>query len=390
MILKPIRRVVAGLILLTLALAAYSTVRIALADCFFRQGSEQSIRRATYMAPGNPEYLKGLARVDRAAAFDALRSAVSLSPDDAGLRVDLALAFETRGDFRDAEESLARAIQLDRTFAPRLALADFYFRRHEPEKFWPIAKSALAVSYGDNSILFRECWAFSSDGNTILANAIPARSEIHLQYLNFLLAEGRLDAAAQVAPSVLAGANQDRVACLLQYCNRQLEAGRGEDAAAVWNGLIDRKLIPHRADGDFRLPAIGGFDWRIFEPAGVYVDPDGPLALTFTGKEAESAELLSRYVMLLPHRKYLLAVEYDSTGIPAESGLQFLLPPLRLAADLPGGQDGEKAWQFQFTAGDASLARLILIYRRPLGTVRLHGSVAIQKIALGLASEDLP
>ena len=119
-----------------LAYAGYWTVRIAAADWMFRLGTPPSIRRAIRLAPGNADYLSGLAQVEPAGAVGDLRMAAALSPADAGLRIELGLACEEHGDFPRAEASLLAAVQLDRTFAPRRMLAEFYFRRREAEGFW--------------------------------------------------------------------------------------------------------------------------------------------------------------------------------------------------------------------------------------------------------------
>ena len=56
-------------------------------------------------------------------------------------------------------------------------------------------------------------------------------------YLNFLIEENRLTAAAPVAGRVLEKADAGSVAGLLNYCDRSLESGREEEAWAVWKGL---------------------------------------------------------------------------------------------------------------------------------------------------------
>jgi hypothetical protein len=299
-------------------------------------------------------------------------------------------------------------MRLDTGYAPRWALSDFYFRRGDAGKFWPVTKVALAMSYGDVAAPFHNCWALSSDAPTILERAIPERPEVLREYLDFLLSEGRLDAAEPVAAKVLASADPDAVPSLLHYCDRQLEKGRGEQALLVWNGLARRKLIPHSelspgaglVNGDFNTPESGhGFDWRLSMPEGVYADrTSAGLTLTFSGKQPEDVELLSQYVPLPARGRYTLTVRYAVSGIGAESGLTCTLA-LADGRDLLGGRrflrggegDGPTAATqnipFQTPEG-AALGRLVFGYHRMLGTTRIEGSITLQKFALTLGPED--
>jgi len=274
-------------------------------------------------------------------------------------------------------------------------------------------KAALAVSYGDVSAQFRNCWALSSDPQLILERAIPDRVEVLRQYLGFLLNEGRAEAADAVAGKLLGRADQDSAGTLLSYDDRLLAAGRDREALAVWNGLIQRKLVPYAplaagaagvpVNGDFRLPGLeAGFDWRVSSPDGIYVDRAGNppvLLLSFSGKQPENAEILSQFVPLLPDRAYTLAVRYRVAGIAAESGLMCSLVAGNGAANgkdllsgqglLAGGSESDIERKIPFrTPARTTLARLVFGYHRMLGTMRIEGSLTLQKFTLFLSPEE--
>lgn len=399
-----------GLVALALiATAFYWTVRLARADWLFLTGNSINIQQAIRLAPGNPEYYSGWAQVDPARAVDILEKAVALNPIDWGLRIELGLAAEQQEDFPKAEAGLLKAMQLNAGFAPRVVLSDFYFRRQDAEKFWPVVRAALATSYGDVSAQFRNCWALSSDPHTILEKAIPDHPVVLRKYLDFLVNEQRLDAAQPVAGKVLAHADEDSAGVLLNYCDRLLVAGRDREALIVWNGLSERKLIPYGelaaggkdvpVNSDFRLPGLGtGFDWEVSAPDGIYLSRAGTppaLMLSFTGKQPENAEILSQYVPLAPRRHYVLSVRYSVAGIGAESGLMCSVgaaknPDLLNGQGLlPGGAEGEVEHRIPFETPDkVTLGRLILSYHRMLGTVRIEGSVVVRSFALTLLPED--
>jgi len=328
--------------------ALYWTVRVARADWLFVKGDAASIRQATRLAPENAEYAGALAQLESDRAVDILHGAAARNPLDGGLRVELGVAQERHGEFAGAERSLVEATRLDRGFGPRAALADFYFHRHDTERFWPAVKEALAVSHGADWEQFRQCWSLRDDAQTILDRAIPDRPHVLRFYLDFLLHEGRLDAATPVARLVLARADRESAPSLLNYCDRMLEKWRGNEAKVVWDGLVARKLV---------LESGRGFDWRVASGAGFRVERSaGGWTIEFSGRQAESVEILSRYVTLDPHRRYAL-------NCPSESGLKCELL-------LPDGRDG------------GTLGRLVLAYRREPGTTRLEGTVQVSEIGL--------
>jgi hypothetical protein len=344
--------------------ALWWTVRLERADWLFVKGDEASIRQAMRWAPGNAEYASALAEAEPGRSAEILNEAEARNPLDGGLRLELGLAKEQRGDFAGAERDMREAALLDRGFGPRAVIADFYFRRRDAEKFWPAVKAALAVSYGDVWAQFRECWALSSDAGTILERAIPDRPIAMRLYLDFLLSEGRLDAAVPVAARVLASGDKGAAPSLENYCDRMLEKWRGADALAVWQALVERKWIAESGRG---------FDWRVPARQGIHVEHVGRgWRINFSGQQAESSEILSQYEPLVPNRRYVLT----TSGIGSESGLRcgVLLADGR---DLLGG--GSMAFQ---TPENVSLGRLVLAYRRVPGTTRFEGSIHMQELAL--------
>ena len=257
----------------TMGTGLYWTVRIELSDWVYLKWNAKTIRRAVALAPGNPEYYRGWAEIEPEGAVAALEKAVELSPGNSILWIALGEAAEEKGDYRLGEASLIHAMELDNNFAPRWVLSDFYFHRGDAEKFWPVVRAALAVSYDDVSGLFRNCWSLSQDAPAILRRAIPDRQDVLRQYLQFLLREKRMPAAAPVAERVLARAGAKDSEALLYYCDSLLEAGQGGPALAVWNELNARKLLPYGrlaaetgrslTNGDFAAPNFNaGFDWR--------------------------------------------------------------------------------------------------------------------------------
>jgi len=392
-----------------MATGLYWTLRIELSDWVYLKWNPRAIRRAVSLAPGNPEYYLGWSEIEPDRAVVALEKAAELSPANSTLWIELGQAAEEKGDYGKGEASLLHAMQLDNNFAPRWVLSDFYFHRGDAEKFWPVVKAALAVSYDDVSALFRNCWSLSQDAPTILERAIPDRQKVLRRYLEFLIREKRMEAAAPVAERVLARAGAEDTEALLNYGDYRLEAGQSGPALAVWNELNERKLLPYAplaakmgrslTNGDFATPNFNaGFDWRFTPPEGIYVERVGKppaVFVSFTGQQPEDCEILSQYVPVLPNRDYVLSVRYRATGIPAESG-----PLCRVLRGnggdllhegglLPGGSEGDADRAFRFaTPADTTTVRLVFGYKRMRGTVRIEGSVILREFKLALEPED--
>jgi len=176
-------------------------------DWLFVKGDAPSIRQAIRLAPGNAEYYSFLAQAEPDRAVEILKEGVALNPLDSSLRLELGLAAQQQGDFPNAEINMLDAMRLDTGFGPRWALSDFYFQRRDAERFWPVVRAALAMSYGDVSAQFRNCRALASDPQTILER--PFRTARRCgEVSGFSAGRGPLDAADPVADKVLASADK--------------------------------------------------------------------------------------------------------------------------------------------------------------------------------------
>jgi|CZKX01.1.fsa_nt_gi tetratricopeptide (TPR) repeat protein len=136
-----------------------------------------------------------------ALALSALERAAVLNPLNSSVWIELAGAAEAHNDFRAAESSLLRAVKLDKTFAPRWLLAEYYSRRHDQAHFWPAVRAALATSYDDVTPLFDLCWELAPEPRVIQDRALPDRPDVWRQYFDFLLSKNRLDAADGPSPT---------------------------------------------------------------------------------------------------------------------------------------------------------------------------------------------
>jgi hypothetical protein len=398
-------RIIGALIAVLCGYACYWSLRWAIADYVVRNLSRSTIEYALRLAPGNPDYFLRLAQTEPQLALFALQRATELNPLGSTAWIELAGAAEERNDFRKAESSLLRAVDLDKTFAPRWLLAEYYFRRRDQAHFWPAVRAALATSYDDVAPLFDMCWDFAPNPETILDRALPSRPDVRRQYFDFLLARNRLDAADAIANQVMQHAGPETVPSLLLYCDRLLEKNEVSRAVETWNLLAAKHLLNYSAlaprqgvcltNGTFaKAPLSRGFDWRVSTPDEILYrrDVSSPgLRFDFSGKQPEHCELLSQFVPVEPAKEYRFVVNYETGDLEGDPGIGWRVVDVRGGADLLRGtghmmasERREKAEAYKFhTPAGARLVKLVLTYDRSPGTVRVEGSLSLRNTDLG-------
>lgn len=404
-------RLITGLgALAALAFASYWSARVGYADHIFLKDSPEMVSRAARLIPGNARYHARLADFLELSGKDPvpeLETAVALNPRYSSALIRLGLHAERKIDFERAERYLLDAARMDSQFVPAWTLANYYFRRGDPERFWSWTRRALLMPSGDLSPLFRLCWNFSQDATAILERAIPNEAGIRSQYLQFLLAENRLDAAGPVAQQMVGDGSHRNLSdarVLLVYCDRLLDNRRVSEALSLWNSLCRAQFLPYAellperglsiTNADFGIaPLQQGFDWRVSSIPGISESrAESPSALNFifSGKQPESCEILSQPLALLPARKYQYLWEYRTSNINPATGLRWKILDADTGADLVNQSPSlsHSGWtrdRIVFsTPARLKLARLALIYQRAPGTVRIEGSLSLRKVALEL------
>ncbi len=374
---------------IVLTVAAYWTIRLALADQLFRANSLESVTRAARLAPGNAQYFRLLAEHRQAEGKDPepeLAEASRLDPLDSAMWIRRGLEAEFDGDFARAETLLLQAARVDKLFDPRTTLANYYYRRNNAEQFWRWTRAALDIGYGDLRPLFRLCWGMSGDPEVIRSRVLSPDRKVLRDYVSFLIEENRLDAAEPIASQLAGAATSEDAGVLLDFIDRR-------PLVSVWNSLCDRGVIPFSplvvdrplTNGDFRfVPTSRGFDWRVPQSPdinAVRLDPHA-LRIDLSGRQPEHCELLAQFVPLPATRTCRLGFTYQTAGFPAESGLQWRI----LAAATPSLSSGDwKHVELTFSTREAELARLELRYDRAAGTSRSEGSITVRDVELECA-----
>ena len=393
-----------------LGCAIYYSARVAVADSFFRQDTPESLAQAVKADPGNAAYHQLFAEHLESLGRNAIQereTAALLSPLDSHYWIDLGAEAEVHGDYPAAERYYLKAASVDRKFAPRWALMNFYLRRHEEAPFWQWAHKAMEMAYGDSSEIFRLCWLMTDDKASI-ARKIPQTDYLRLEYLRFLMGDGHLDAAVPVALDAAERATPSDVNLLLEFCGRAM-AVNPEAAMQVWNDLSRRKLLgstnapfarldPHAGaivtNGAFAaVPLEMGFDWHLSRSDGVSVSTTAGAgaSVELTGEQPQAVTVLNQWIPVEDGKTYRIEYQYSAEAdgpLTAQqaSGLAWEIEnPLTGALlargeNLKSGVNGATG-HVDFKAAGIALAMLSLRYERAPGTVRREAKFTIQKVA---------
>lgn len=402
-----LQRFSAALILVATLFCLYWSVRLGWANWLNEKRILQTNIKSVELAPGNSDYIASVAEQLELSGEDGSayrRRAVTVNPLDSGNWIRLATAAEMRNQFQEAERDLLQAFKVDRQFEPRWALANYYLRRGETARSLDWARKTLEFGGGNLYAVFQLCWNATANGDEILDKVIPRRTEVLVQYLQYLDGIGKLDYASQAVRELLPIADVEQRPAVMNHCGRCLDANRVDDALVAWNGLIDRKLT----DADRIDPEAGrslvnanfsreitglGFDWRIPRIDGIVVEQlanGSGIRVIFSRNEPENCSILAQYVALIPHRRYRFRFQYEASSMGV-AGTRWVVydattKSVLLTAALTGQTEGEHTMETQFqTLSRTRLARIELRYDREPGTVRPEGSTRFSHLELGFA-----
>lgn len=385
-------------------------VRFAVADLLARRNQAESTRLAMRWMPVNGAYPAQLANeiyaTDPAAAKSLLQRAVGLNRYDASSWIQLGLLSEAGDDLPGAEKALLQAGSVDATFLPSWSLANFYFRRENPARFWDWAQKAAQMEPGDATPLFRLAWYVSPNAGEIASRLQIKETPLAGQFVNFLMAQGDAKAVREAASQLLTANSEAQT--LLGVCDWLIANKRPDLALPLWNGLAARgqisyaPLAPANAvtNGSFaKSPISQGFDWHLKTVEGVSsflnVSPNA-LGFEFSGNEPDGFLLMDQTAPVEERRNYALAVQYSTTGIPPGSGVQWLVTEDRSGAVLArtgslSAEQGGEAYACFAAPDGAAFVRLSLLYQRQPGTVRVEGKLALKEVRLtGATAEHCP
>ena len=352
---------------------------------------------------------------DNPAVDAGILRALALNPRYTEAWIARAAREESQGRIAEAEQDYLAAERMDHMYKPAWALANFYVRQNQLDRFWLYARKCLEVveprrlepaSY-DPSPVFDLAWHVTQDAPAIRRNLIPPRHFILSDYLNYLAEHNLLDAGADTGADLAEYADPGDNYVLLNFCERLINFAKGPQAVRIWNamaahGTIHGELLDAAngrslTNGGLKRPFERvGFDWSLPHTDGMaqsHFLETGEIRCEFSGDQPEGALALYQNLPVVPGAVYRLGFRYRTSDMDHADGLKWQLWDYAGQHILPTAcrLTPQKNW----TAGEAafsipkgvSIVRLGLVYQRASGSTSVKGSATFSSFSLreGLA-----
>jgi Tetratricopeptide repeat len=327
----------------------YLVTRQAIGAWYFRKHSPQDIQTAIEWDPGNPEYYDALATLTHlyssANPADVVRlseKAAQLSPYNADYWADLGAAYEWAGRNTDALRAFTRARALFPN-SPEInwKAANFYVRtRRTSEALAALQKVLLEDGTKERQVFVLAVNA-TNDNQEILDQMLPWRALVIIDYLNFQIETGRMEAADQTWATLLELKLPFDLARSYPYLDALIQRRDVDRLTAAWAALCTRfpqdvcarQSSPNLiTNGDFAFaPLNGGMDWRVIQVQGAAVSDDASVGVTgskslridFDGKQNLDYGHVLQYVPVTPNTAYSFSAQMRAQGITTDSGPRF-------------------------------------------------------------------
>jgi tetratricopeptide (TPR) repeat protein len=384
-------------------------VRDSVASRLASSGEPQGIRQAVALDPGNARYRNRLGeyflfserRPDLAVA--QYQFAASLNPHIAEYWLDLASAYFSTGAFDQQQQALERALEVDpHTPSTSREVANAFFSRGDSQKALKIYRVLLETDPWNTESTLEICWQGTHDID-LMSEVLPPTPNVHLVFLNQMIAEQRGDEASQVWSRLIALQKPFDPALAkpyLEYLIAQQDINR---ALAVWTdlGRVNASFRPYLPSGGNLVVNSGfekkilnmGFDWSYVANPHAVLGADSSefhsgshsFSVTFNG-DAVANVGLSQLIPAEANSSYDFTAYAKAEDISTASGPQLAvsdahtMTPLVLTEELQGTTDWKRL-NGSFRTGPNTNLLSVRILRVP-GTERITGKLWIDDITV--------
>jgi len=317
-----------------------------LAQISFSSISEKGLLSAVSYDDGNSTYSYLLGRfyqydierpnIDKSILY--YQKSLRTSPLQGGCWLDLAHAYQTSGQTKNAGRALKRAVILNSENPGVIWEAGvFYLINGDVGESVKNFRKYILLKPDSQDDVYDMIWKLPVEPSYVLKNLIPDSYPFYKKYLFYLMNTDRVPESKELWKVIEKKPVEDEL--LLSYEDFLISKHLYDDADIIWKEFMFKKFKV-KADerqnllwnGEFDLPVLnGGFDWRISEPQGVdvFLDRDvhvlgkTSLGIAFDGTENLDAVIASQVVRVIPKAKYLLRGNIKTERITTTNGPYF-------------------------------------------------------------------
>lgn len=394
-------------LLLAMALAACRIVLVSCADWVYRRGGPGSVEKAAALLPSNAAYHYANALLleqnepKSPEIEQEFAAAVNRNPRYSDALLAWSVEKELRGDKHGAEQLLQQARSIDHLVRPAWALANFYYRQGNIQRFLEYSRDALEmigisrISDGrfNPTPIFNLFWQSGASASDILKLGIPDVPVIRDNYLDYLITNGHGEYAPAAAQRILPFANKYDLFFLRPYMEFLIGSNQIELAAQTWQTYFEHGVVPLPGPDPKQgrlltntnlsgAPLDFGFDWRRIAPEAIpfeYSRVEHAYRFTFDGSEPEHVSLLLQVVPIEITGNYRFTSHFESDIDTESAGLRWRVQDHRTktaVASRPevSPQDDAKILTMDFTVpSGVNAVELVLQYNREPGTAPIRG-----------------
>ncbi|HLN97071.1 MAG TPA: tetratricopeptide repeat protein [Pyrinomonadaceae bacterium] len=212
--------------------------------------------------------------------------AVSLSPNDYRLWMDLGEALEQAGDFDKAEKALRQAIKLAPSYAyPRWYLGNLLLRTDRYDEGFTELRRASEANDQFQPQLFNLAWQLNKEDFTALQAAVGNTPAIRAAFSKYLVQRGRFDEGLRLWNTLTENEKRESRFASDPIIDSLIGAQRYHQAMEIWNqvapGPAYNANLGRILDGGFEGNLAHGpgavFGWQVQSNAQVQIGIDAGL-----------------------------------------------------------------------------------------------------------------
>lgn len=370
---KPTRLAILVLASITAIILSWLSIRTALAEHYANQNTLSGYEKAVHLEPDNPQYWyllgnylqNNMYEPNAERAIRAYKTSLSLYPRNADAWLNLAEAYETRGDLEAARNSFLEAKHAYPASANVLwQYGNFLIRQNQLDTGFTEIRHAVEADPKLGLQAFIVCSHADPDFDIVLNKVLPPFPSVYLDVMWQLTDERRSDLALKVWSRLVPLHPRLQPRDVLYFVDGLIFNGQLPKARKAWNQAVELMDIAAPSDpagslvwdGSFETGLTGGgFAWRLQPQPGSSANLDSDvshsgkqsLRIDFDGSKNLNFGAGCQYVPVAPNITYRLSGWLRSENLSTDHGVFLRLDTANSASNTSASTEqalGTTSW----------------------------------------------